>query len=42
MKNAVDISSLISSVYVEDVLDLIEDSDIIEYISGDIWTESLI
>ena len=42
LKNEVDISSLIPSVYVEDILDLIEDSDIIEYISDSRWSLSFI
>lgn len=42
MKNEVDISSLISSVYVEDILDLMADSDIIEYISDRRWEQPFI
>ena len=42
MKNEVDISSLISSVYVEDILDLMADSDIVEYISDRRWEQPFI
>lgn len=42
MKNEVDISSLISSVYVEDILDLMADSSIAEYISDIRWSEPFI
>ncbi len=42
MKNKVDISSLISSVYVEDILDLIADSAIVEYISERRWEQPFI
>lgn len=42
MKNEVDISSLISNVYIEDILDLMADSDIIEYISDRRWEQPFI
>lgn len=42
MKNEVDISSLISNVYVEDILDLMADSDITEYIRDIRWSEPFI
>ena len=42
MKNEVDISSLISSVYIEDILDLMADSDIVEYISDRRWSQPFI
>lgn len=42
MKNEVDISSLISNVYIEDILDLMADSDIIEYISNRRWEQPFI
>ena len=42
MKNEVDISSLISNVYIEDILDLMADSDIIEYISDRRWSQPFI
>lgn len=38
----VDLSMFALSVPAEELLDLMEDSDIIEYISGDIWKESFI
>ena len=38
----VDLGIFAPSVPAEELLDLMEDSDIIEYISGDIWTESFI
>ena len=42
MKNEVDISSLISSVYIEDILDLMADSAIVEYISDRRWEQPFI
>ena len=42
MKNEVDISSLISNVYVEDILDLMADSNITEYIRDIRWSEPFI
>ena len=42
MKNEVDISSLIASVYIEDILDLMADSDIVEYISDRRWSQPFI
>ena len=38
----IDLSMFIPGVEVNELLDVMEDSDIIEYISGDIWTESFI
>ena len=38
----VDLGIFAPSVPAEELLDLMEDSDIIEYISGDIWKESFI
>ena len=38
----IDLGIFAPSVPAEELLDLIEDSDIIEYISGDIWKESFI
>ncbi len=38
----IDLGIFAPSVPAEELLDLMEDSDIIEYISGDIWKESFI
>lgn len=42
MKNKVDISSLISEVYIEDILDLMADSSIVDYISDRRWEQPFI
>lgn len=42
MKNEVDISSLISNIYIEDILDLMADSAIVEYISDRRWEQPFI
>ena len=38
----IDLGIFMPCVEASEVLDLMEDSDIIEYISGDIWKESFI